>query len=526
MGTNMFRIIMVLMWALGGMIILLGLFNSDYGIVLLGASCFVTPLILPVLVILISRIPRAAPKKSKATDRDRSRRKPSGRWAEQGELEDRKMFDANPAVLLGRWGDDKRVIGGHCRRILTFAAKPDEYYRATAIPNSLMFPGNLFIYERTGHIFRSVKDRRDRLGQKVIVVDPFGQSGIVGDSFNPLDFVRHTGEGLISDAGMIADLLLAPAFVAALDVNEARAARTLLQGVMVYTIQRSSAENRNLAEVRRNMTLPVHRFYKILEDLMSVESADSKISDIAMHILEMTEDQRSSIIEVCRQATEIFEITEISRATASTSFDVETITMQPSSIFVIGNADQDHEAPGMAAFSRIMFGAIMGLIEKRNWKKGDREYLVLFEGIEEMGRLAMLERLLGGALTDGIAMWPCFAGVSSLMDVCNNWENVVGRTDAIQVLSQDGAFDLDWVAGLTAMTKFEDTGRGSSHGDNSPAHLRAQDAEAILKSVEVARFPAEEEILFRKGVPPIRAWRLDGHRDEMFRGMALQAPTF
>ncbi|HBN50952.1 MAG TPA: conjugal transfer protein TraG, partial [Thalassospira sp.] len=71
-----------------------------------------------------------------------------------------------------------------------------------------------------------------------------------------------------------------------------------------------------------------------------------------------------------------------------------------------------------------------------------------------------------------------------------------GKADAISVLSQDGAFNLDWVAGLTAMSKFDDTGGGVS-GDR-PVHLRPQDNQPILRSTEVARFPVEEQILFRK----------------------------
>jgi len=37
MGTGLFRVVMVLLWALGGMVIALGLFNGDYELALLGA---------------------------------------------------------------------------------------------------------------------------------------------------------------------------------------------------------------------------------------------------------------------------------------------------------------------------------------------------------------------------------------------------------------------------------------------------------------------------------------------------------
>ena len=41
---------------------------------------------------------------------------------------------------------------------------------------------------------------------------------------------------------------------------------------------------------------------------MSIESADGRISEVALNILDMTEDQRMKIIEACRAATEDVEL--------------------------------------------------------------------------------------------------------------------------------------------------------------------------------------------------------------------------
>ncbi|MBX2833283.1 MAG: type IV secretory system conjugative DNA transfer family protein [Rhodospirillales bacterium] len=526
MGTGFFRIVMVLLWALGGMVIALGLFNGDYQLALLGGVCFIIPMFLPLVVIAVNRAKSPSPSRSKKSmsPAQAAKAKAEGQWAKLEDLTGRKLLENNPPFVLGRWGDDKKLLGAAgLKRVLTFATSPEEYYRASAEPNALLHTGNLFVYERHGSIFRAIHERRTKIGQRLIVIDPHGQTGVDSEQFNPFDFIRQQGEGLITDTGLIADTLLAPMFVQELDEQEVRIARTLLQGFIVLTIQKSLKENRNLGEVRRNLIMPSHRFYKILEDLMGIESADGRISEVALNILDMTEDQRMKIIEACRSATAEFDNPQISRMLSSSSFTLEDITRGAVSIFVIGQLGGD--APDVQpSFSRVMLAAMMNLINQRGWKSGDPEFLVLLDGIERVGRMPLFERLLGGGYGEGMIVWPGFTGVSGLMDVCLNWENVVGRVDAISVLSQEGAFNLDWVAGLTAMSKFDDT--GGSGDTTRPVHLRPRDNQPILKSADVARFPKEEQILFRKGCPPIQAHRIDWYHDEMFRGIAVHAPTF
>ncbi|WP_033068409.1 type IV secretory system conjugative DNA transfer family protein [Thalassospira australica] len=526
MGTGLFRVVMVLLWALGGMVIALGLFNGDYELALLGGVCFIIPMFLPLVVIAINRSKSSSSRKSgKSTSpAQAAKMKAEGQWAQADDLNGRKLLENKPDFVLGRWGEEKRLLGASgLKRVLTFSTKPEEYYRSSAEPNALMHTGNLFVYERYGSMFRAIHDRRTKMGQKLIVIDPHKQSGMQSHQFNPFDFIRQQGEGLITDTGFIADTLLAPMFVQDLDEQEVRTARTLLHGFIVFTIQKSLKEDRNLGEVRRNLIMPSHRFYKILEELMGIESADGRISEVALNILDMTEDQRMKIIDACRAATEEFDNPQISRVVSASTFTLEDITSGPVSIFVIGQLGGD-SPNAQPSFSRVMLAAMMNLINQRGWKSGDPEFLVLLDGIERVGRMPLFERLLGGGYGDGMIVWPGFSGVSGLMDVCLNWENVVGRVDAISVLSQEGAFNLDWVSGLTAMSRFEDTGGGAD--TTRPVHLRSQDNQPILRSAEVARFPKEEQILFRKGCPPIRAYRIDWYHDEMFRGMAVHAPTF
>lgn len=142
MGTGLFRVIMVLLWALGGMVIALGLFNGDYELALLGGVCFIIPMFLPLIVIAINRS-RPASSKSKKTlsPAQQAKIKAEGQWAKREDLTARKLLENNPPLVLGRWGDEKRLVGASgLKRVITFATSPDEYYRSSLNPMRCFIP--------------------------------------------------------------------------------------------------------------------------------------------------------------------------------------------------------------------------------------------------------------------------------------------------------------------------------------------------------------------------------------------------
>lgn len=530
MGPAGFRVLMVLMLGLGALVVVIGMMARDDALVLAGLTCGVIPLIVRLFVGLLApylgnpqrgeKQPEPSPLQEAAIARR------NDHWADEESLQQGGVLEADPQIYLARVADKSAMIGlQSVRRLMTFSNASIDFYQSSVIPNALTTRDNLLVFENDGLVCKAVRDRRAQLGQKVIVLDPFGRSGSTPDTFNPFDFMRPEGAALIADAAMIADLLLAPYFVRDLDPQDARVARVLLQGLIIHTYRNQNESARHLTQMRHSLTLPSHRFYPLLGELIDIDATEGRISDIALSIMDMSEDRREAILDACRNATEVFELGSIENATSSTSFTLEDITVRGASIFIIGNPPENYDET-LLAWCRVMLGCFLLLISSRDGRQMP-SYLVMLDRVETLGRLVQLERLLGGGggSNAGLTLWPCFSGVSAVMDVCHNWENVVGRSDVVQIYGQDGAFDLDWAAGLTAMSRFADTGSRTGQSD-APVHLRGRDKEAMMKSVEVARMSPSEQLLFCKGLPPIRAARLQWADDDAFRLLATRPPTF
>ncbi|OSQ38279.1 type IV secretory system conjugative DNA transfer family protein [Thalassospira mesophila] len=531
MGPSGFRVMLVLMLALGALVVTIGVIARDDALILVGLVCGVIPMVVRLLIAILGPVlaggrQNPAPLPVAETETYPDHNGPDTHWAEEDGLEQAKMFEDDQQIYLARWGREHKLTGvSAVRRLMTFSNASDDFYRSSAIPNALTTRDNVLVFETAGLVCKAVRDRRNQLGQKVIVLDPFGRSGSASDCFNPLDFLRPEGEGLITDAGMMAELVLVPHLASDLGPQDARVARVLLQGLIIHTYRNGRERDRNLAGVHRNITLPAHRFYPLLGELGDIDATEGRISDIALSLLDMSDERSSAILAVCRKATAVFNVSEIEDISGSTSFELEDITTARASVFVIGDPPDGYDQP-LTAWCRVVLGCLLSLITNRDSTRPTPPWLVMLDRIEALGRLVQLERLLGGGTASGgLTLWPCFSGVSAVMEVCHNWENVVGRSDVIQIFGQDGAFDLDWSAGLTAMSRFVDTGSRTGSND-APVHLRGGDKPPMLKSVEVARMPETEQLLFYKGVPPLRATRLQWEDDDAFRLLATRPPTF
>src|SRR5271155_2618652 len=117
---------------------------------------------------------------------------------------------------------ERHALGGQAigvpddRHIITIAGSRAGKGRSVLVPNLITYPGSILAIDPKGDLASLTADwRADMLGQKVIVLDPFGVAGDVatrhGGVFNPLTILDEDSPTLIEDAGLIADALIVPA---------------------------------------------------------------------------------------------------------------------------------------------------------------------------------------------------------------------------------------------------------------------------------------------------------------------------
>jgi type IV secretion system protein VirD4 len=103
---------------------------------------------------------------------------------------------------------ERHALGGHAvgvpddRHIITIAGSRAGKGRSVIVPNLITYPGSVLAIDPKGDLAALTADwRADVLGQKVIVLDPFGVAGEVAErhagSFNPLSILSRDSTTLI-----------------------------------------------------------------------------------------------------------------------------------------------------------------------------------------------------------------------------------------------------------------------------------------------------------------------------------------
>ena len=143
-------------------------------------------------------------------------------------------------AVTGPPGPRRHILGGapigieDDRHVCTFAGSRAGKGRSVIIPNMLHWPGSVLATDPKGELAAITARARDRLGQAVHVLDPFGvTAGTAAASFvagfNPIEAMRK--ESLIEDAALVSDALVV---VEGDDPHWDESARAFVEGVALH----------------------------------------------------------------------------------------------------------------------------------------------------------------------------------------------------------------------------------------------------------------------------------------------------
>jgi type IV secretion system protein VirD4 len=176
-------------------------------------------------------------------------RPPRNNWMPVGDLLGHSYVPGQ--IILGKIAG--RFIG-HLddRPMVTIAGARAGKTSTVLEPNLYLYPGSVLVLDPKGELAR-LAPLRAALGHKVHVLDPFGQSGQKGASFNPLAEIDPDNWTIVDDVASVAQALI-------VDDGDTRSkhwndnARTLLLGICLLTLTLPPRE-RNLVTVRELLSL-------------------------------------------------------------------------------------------------------------------------------------------------------------------------------------------------------------------------------------------------------------------------------
>ncbi len=151
------------------------------------------------------------------------------------------------------------------------------------IPNLLMFPGSAVVIDPKGELASiTAKHRRDKLGQKVVVLDPAKVADIpekMRGTYNPLAQLNGDDPGVVAAAQSIASGIVVPN-PKSKDPFWDQTALSFIQAVILYMVHFFPPEKRTLMTLRQTASIGDWDLYQnFLQQMREGEDGDPDYQD-------------------------------------------------------------------------------------------------------------------------------------------------------------------------------------------------------------------------------------------------------
>ena len=437
--------------------------------------------------------------------------------------------DPQSGQLLTYGGD------GHC---LTFGPTGAGKGVSVVVPNLLAYPGSVVCIDPKGAIAPITAAHRAAMGQKVVLLDPFGEvqsaldnrpdlagawPALPPSSVNPFGHLNRNSPDAVDEARLIAAGLVKTESEKNRFFSDS--ARLVLEGLILYLLATRGVVV--IEEVFERAFLPRQRFEaEVLADMLALgdnEKAtylESHIAHMAGLIQNLTGDAGASVWSTLYRSLSLLKSPRLLPAMQPSDVSFASVKDTPTTVYLVLPA-RHLETHGV--WLRLMLSILIGQLSDA--RRSDYPVLFIVDECAALGRLEILETAVGLMRGYGLKLWLIFQDLPQLKSVYEGrWESFVSNSGIKQFFNVNDLETADFVSKYlgekTQMVRGESL---SSQTQSTGSSLSAQ-GRPLLTADEVRRLPRDEQILFYEGQFPIRAQKLSYHADADFRKNG--APVF
>lgn len=417
----------------------------------------------------------------------------------------------------------------HVGHVVTVAPTGAGKGIGAVIPNLLDYPGSCLILDVKGENYAVTASARRRMGHSVHVLDPFGITGGIGDSFNVLDRLNPSDPECVSESAVLADCLVIS------DNNKSSdhfddSAKTLLQGLMLH-VAGFELERRTMGEVRRLLTAEQYGLADTLADMAMDDTAAFGIPARAANTLVgMGDKERGSVLSTARRHTAFLDDPRIATALSRSDFDLSNIKSTQMSVYLALPANK---IGANARFVRLLIGSIIAAITSSTEQPKHRVGFFLDE-FAQLGYLKQIEDSVSLLRGYGLSFWVFIQDLSQLKAVYPRWQTFLANSaktfygtddyDTAKYISDSlGNQTIEFKTSSASKNKGSSGFGKISSGTGNSENLNRM-GRSLLTPDEVMRLGPETPIVLLKGEYPYITTRLNYLQDQEYQGLADSNP--
>lgn len=307
-----------------------------------------------------------------------------------------------------------REIGIRTKRhALTIAGARSGKGTGIIIPNLLRWPHNALVIDPKGEAAEATAEARERMGQAVHVLDPFGDADVperFKARFNPLAALARDSRTIREDINVITDGL-----VMRHDPRSAHwdgGAASVIAGLIAQVVDTMPPERRTLPEIRRLLTLPGDKFNKLVQE-MSTNNGCGNLPATAAAKLTRSGNEAGHFLSGADENTKWLDSVAIADVLRDSTFDLSDLKTKPCTVYLVLPA---HLLGEHGRFLRLFVRSAIDAMAKGG-TKGGRECLFLLDEFFSLGRIDEIAKSAGLMPGYGVKLWPILQDLNQLVQL-------------------------------------------------------------------------------------------------------------
>jgi type IV secretion system protein VirD4 len=448
----------------------------------------------------------------------------SAKWATRAVLLAAGMLKPG-GLPIGRTQSSQVIWLKNITHAAIFAPAGAGKFVSFVAPWALTWRGSAIFLDVKAEILRATGAARRAMGQKIVVLDPFGTMGPGTDAWNPLELIPQ-GEDCVDKIRPLAEAMVIRSPEGDKDPHWNDQAVNVLTALLTLVVMRLPPEERNLSALRDLIADP-----KTPTEAPKMLRAHNGIMARLGGMLESLEDkERAGVYSTVHRHTVWADSPAIMNVTSKSTFDIRQLLRGNMTIYLILPPSQ---LEAQSRWLRLIIASLIRLIADSGGMASGKSCLFLLDECGQLGHFSPLET--GLTLMRGYGLKMCFIwqSLGQLKGVFRDRESILLDNTDVQIYfgtqSIETAERVSKMLGNSTIT-VESANEGDSrswqpgpHGSGEPQTSRnygysySEKERALLSPDEVLNLDSQYTISFLRGIPPLLCKRILYYRDPMFR---------
>lgn len=389
------------------------------------------------------------------------------------------------------------------RHIITIAGSRSGKGRSGIVPNLITYPGSVLAIDPKGDLAALTADwRKERMGQKVVVLDPFVAAGGVtarhGGGFNPLTILKLRSETLLEDAGLIADALIVSR--SERDPHWDESAKQFLEGVILHVGTWPDYVEKDLNNLATVYNILMEDVGSLRAGMKENPIANFAVTTLASQFFDKPERERESVMSNLRRHIRFLGYGQIQRVLRAHSFDLSQLKTEPTTVYLSLPAMRMGSCAG---WLRLFVNLTLAALEAEK-QKPEYPVLMLLDEFAALGYMKTLEDAAGQIAGLGCKLWPILQDIGQLMALYGNrWETFMGNAGVMNFFGNADLQTLGWISSRLGETTIRTENR-SQPGyrersvEGATGRSLNEAVHPLLTPEEISRFFGRDDKLLRQ----------------------------